>query len=487
MPERVRERAGEFLQARAALRLEVRTRRNRRPDLQAFLARFHDLWELDTVAEVQRVLAGATGDDERRARNLLEMLVAGRAWSAAARPAGRLLVWRLNAAAQLGERRISLDEIPEALHDLPAGEPRRLLEDAWLAAWEEMGDLVDDVRRLRAESLLQTGYGTVLETLGVLTGGDLAAQAAEAGAFLRETQDAYGDELARLLPRLAGVTPGEARMGDRLVLDHASASSPPHRLVERLREMTGPWLEHGGAVPEIAVEEMSRMSASLGAVAEGMEIPEDVRLVHAPVRGRATVASFLEQLGRALHLAATPADLPIEFRWLGDDAVTGSAGRLLRLLLLNGRWLRGTLEVPRGDVDARRRLEAFLLLAEAREVCARLLAAVEQPAAGAGAEAFVEHLSTSLGVRVDPRYHLLPGNDPVPLAARLRAIKLGSFFSRQLRERYDVDWFRNPAAAPELSRLLRSGRRHTASELAVQLGSRAPTLSDFAAELLEAS
>jgi hypothetical protein len=480
--ERVRERAEEFLRARGALRLEIRTRRTRRPDLPAFLEAYRDLWRNETIAEVQRVLAGTSGEEERRTRALLELLVSGRAWAATAEASGRLLVWRLNGAAHVGERRIPLDHLPASLLELPAGEPRRVVEDAWLSEWAEMEDLVLEVRGLRSEVLLETGYGSLIETLGVLSGQDLAAGIREAEAFLAETADAYREGLSRFLPEHAGAEPARATMADRLVLDHARVSAPPHDLLARLEATTRPWRRPGGDTG-LRIEEAADLPAGIGAVAEALAVPGEVRLVHGPLRNRVVVAALLEHLGRALHLASTPADLPMEQRWLGDEAATDAVGWLLRLLLLDGAWLHHGLEVPRPRRAERAALEGFLALTAARELAARLLAAAEPEDGCPSAEAFVEHLSGALGVGVDPRHHLRPGTHAGSLAARLRAMSLGSLFAGHLRERFDEDWFRNPAAAPELAGFLGSGRRFSSRELGVQVANRAPTLADLSREL----
>jgi hypothetical protein len=162
---------------------------------------------------------------------------------------------------------------------------------------------------------------------------------------------------------------------------------------------------------------------------------------------------LLAAIGRALGAASAPPHAR-------DPDLGEALGWLLGTLLLEPRWLAERADVERRDApDVARDLALRRLLAlRADGAALRVAAEVERGLSGAAwreAHRAALHAATSAsweGARA------ARDGDADVLAARVRGAEAGERLRREVVERFDEDWWRNPRTAPHLAGLLAAGR-----------------------------
>ncbi|ACG71451.1 conserved hypothetical protein [Anaeromyxobacter sp. K] len=176
------------------------------------------------------------------------------------------------------------------------------------------------------------------------------------------------------------------------------------------------------------------------------------RISFRPRGGAGDWQDLAEGVGRALGAAAAPPHR--------RDPVLGAAlGWLLGSLLFEPRWLADRAGVERRQAaDVVRDLALRRLLAlRARAGALRVATEVERGLSGARwREAYVEAMEGATGARWEG-VRAARDADAAAHAAALRGADAGERLRRDLRERLDEDWWRNPRAAALLAGLLAAG------------------------------
>lgn len=202
-----------------------------------------------------------------------------------------------------------------------------------------------------------------------------------------------------------------------------------------------------------------------------IRIPDEVKLVLRPLGGYDDYATFLHELGHALHFAHMDAELPLEFRRLGDNGVTEGHAITLDHLMLLPAFHRRVVGI--GDPTEFLRFAAFRELVMLRRYSAKF--AYERslhrigPEPGLATE-YAERLSRATGVEV-PEALYLDDVDPRFYCIRyLRAWMMSGALHAELRERYDDDWFLNPRTGEFLLELWSKGQSEPVETLVEWVG-----------------
>jgi hypothetical protein len=473
-----------FLAAVEEERYQIDLAQSRNPRLGSLFRESSRLFSIDRITEVQRVLAGTGGVEERQVRALLEFLGRGRAMAVAAEQLDRKIEWEVFGYVQVGENRIPNRQIAAAL-GLPADPDRRhAIEEAHYTALDEQHDLAADFLMRHRDGIAELGYGSHVDTFQILGGIDLIGIARDCERFLEETQGKFLDLLKWHLPRVAAVSVAEARASDARRLEAAAEYDGLLPGGDRNRRILGA-LGGAGIDPladgRISVDWGSFLGGEAGAVCRTPQVPSGVRLAVSTRSGRPAVASFMRGYGYALHHAYTREDLPVEQRRLGDDSVARGTGALFESLLRNPTFLRRTFEFPSSRIDDYLGLAELINLLELRREIGRFLFEVAFYTDPGVEDAYVELLGRATGMRHDRRAAIWAVDPEFSSARRIRAAQLGATLALVLRDRFDLDWFRNPRAGNFLQDLFADGRRYSAPELCVQVSSRKLTFQDILA------
>lgn len=335
------------------------------------------------------------------------------------------------------------------------------------------------------------GLGSYLELREQIAGYSLSKLRSECEQVLRQTEDAYRDALEYVLRRVEpGLRPENARRHDLLratvvpwLLEHLAPSDVIPAAARSLSE----WGFDLRAQRRITIDSDHGLPAGLAARTFAIDVPDEVRLAARPVGGIADSAGLLHAVGQAQHRAGTSHALPTESRRLGDASINEGFGFLFQHLLLDPAWHRRYLRLPQRVANEAAQMTAFVRLTAVRSACALFpwdLTLLERGFEQAGDE-FEERASMALRVRVDPAFVALEWMPQLSRAQTLRGFALEVHLQSVLRQRFNEDFWRNPAAGSWLAQLFSRGQRDDAGRLSQELGGPLE-LSTAAARLIQA-
>ncbi|MDQ3081719.1 MAG: hypothetical protein M3R07_05855 [Gemmatimonadota bacterium] len=310
-----------------------------------------------------------------------------------------------------------------------------------------------------------------------ITGVSLSALADECRRFLRDSQSAWDDTLPHHLRKSLGITVSEATRSDALALLRAceyDGAFPGRTLQSSIARQLTEMNVDPSAGGRIIYDVGERPGKRARAFCAPTRVPEEVYLVLRPHGGQSDYTTLLHEAGHALHFANVREDYPFEYRWLGDNSVTESYAMLFDHRMQDRGWLLRYTELGPSRVDEFLRLAGFEELHYIRRYCAKLIFEVEAYGDNADwndlPDLYVDTLTgaTNFQYRVadafvdfDPRYYS---------TRYLRAWQLQAVLNESLVSRFDLDWYRNPAAGPWVtSELWAEGQRETAEELAARV------------------
>lgn len=473
----IRDRAERF---RAAVFEEVHDARSGRkawPELAPLFVAQGILESSHTLPVIERAIASAEDEEERQLRKLLRWAARHHLEAHTARLDDEFSYWRATAKVETGDVSVPVSQATNLIHSTESRAARRRLEDSRLATLEEAVPLqLDRLSRWR-EAAAELGYGGYREAVERLAGVNLLGVESEARRLIEETEDLYRDVLERELLQRVGIRPGEAESHDAGWLKRmpwldgsCQEGDVLGTLRKDLREIGLP-LEYGG---HVTVEHEPFPGPGMIACCTPVRVPDQIQLLVMPTITQPGCVALLTSVGRALHYAYTDSRLSFEDRALGDLGVVKGHGLLFAGLSRDGVWVRRTRGLQGQALEDYMRGVAVADLFSLREAAARLefeirLSDSDNP--GDLGPVWAEKLTEATGFRFEARSFLERLGQRFGVARYLRGRMLAAQLDRELRERFDEDWYRNPRTGPFLGDWFANGLRFSAAEVAASLGS----------------
>ena len=449
----------------------------------------HVLGEEALALTVDQFKETAKGTEEHRSASmLLEWQLESQASRSLAELDEKEIAWESSAVIETAEGdRIQYQAAAIAIANEKDRKKRLALDAARVAVVQREHSPLRLERLQREKEYIESlgiasSYNNAFEEI---TGVSLASLAAECAVFLSETQAMWDETLPFYLKKSLGIKPSEATRSDALALLRASeydaafpGSTLQSAVSRQLREMNvDP--EAGG---RIVYDVGDRPGKRARAFCAPTRVPEEIYLVLRPHGGQSDYTTLLHEAGHALHFANVRDDYPFEYKWLGDNSITESYAMLFDHRMQDRGWLLRYTELGPGQIDQFLRLAGFEELHYLRRYCAKLIYEVEAYGDDADwkdlPDLYVETLTkaTSFQYRAadafvdfDPRYYS---------TRYLRAWQLQAVVNETLVARFDLDWYRNPAAGPWVTQeLWAEGQRETAEELAARVAPAGDKLS----------
>jgi hypothetical protein len=458
--ERLRSEGETFLEELSREYYEAHSGLKASAELQPIYHRHREILGADALEVARDAFVGsAEGSEERRsARLLLDWQAESQSSRELAPLDEREIAWEGDAVVRTPDgRQIQYQRVAIELGNSTDRKERATIESARRALVERE---LAPIRRERfqrerdiTESLgLADGYNATWE---LLSGISLSGLRDECAQFLRDTQAMWDEVCPAFVKRELGMDIREATRADALALFRARefdryfpAAEMESAIRRQVREM-GIDPEANGRIRFDTGEREGKRSRAFCAP---VRIPEEVYLVLRPHGGQTDWQTFLHELGHALHFAYMRPDLPMEFRFMGDNSVTEGYAMLFDHLMQDAGWLQRYTGLDKKVVPTYLRWAGFEELHFLRRYCAKLIYETHlyggDPGWDALPDLYVEQLTAATTfqysradafVDVDPRYY----------AARyLRAWQLQALLTETLVERYDADWWRNPRGGP---------------------------------------
>ena len=428
-----------------------------------------------TMALLKNAAPGS--GDHRSGRMLVEWQIESRVGRELAPLEEREIAWEGEAIVPLanggGEpyRRASI-----TIANTRDAKERRALDNA-RASLVEAGLAPMRQERLAREKELVEKMGVApdyLATFDALAGVNVRALRDDCTGFIRDTQAMWDDVLPEFLKRSLGITPEEATRADAVALMRApefDGGFPAEAMEREVRRQ----ITEMGASPDadgrVRYDTGDRPGKRARAFCAPVVIPDEVYLVIRPHGGQNDWQTLLHELGHALHFANIDMALPFEYRWLGDNSITESYAMLFDHRLKDRGWLGRYTELGKSDLPRYMRAAGFEELQFLRRYCAKLIYEVELYGGAvpwsALPDLYVETLTGATGFQYQ-RADAFVDVDPHFYSARyLRAWQLQSLLAESLVEKFNADWWRNPAAGPWIVReLFARGQSELAEEQA---------------------
>ncbi len=453
--------------------------------IQRVYAKYRAIFSEDALDAAREMFAGsAEGSDERRsARILLDWQVESRSGQQLASLDEREIEWEGEALVRLPDgREIPFQRVAIDIANSQDREERAMIEKARVTVVER--DLAplkrERIQRERdiTESVgIAPGYNATWE---LLSGISLGALREECAAFLRDTQSMWDDVAGEVVKRVLGMTVREASRADALALFRArefDAFFPARDMESTIRGQVAEMGIESSANGRIRFDTGEREGKRSRAFCSPVKVPDEVYLVLRPHGGQTDWNTFLHEYGHALHFAYMRPDLPMEFRFMGDNSVTEGYAMLFDHLMQDSGWLQRYTGLDKKTVPAFLRSAGFEELHYLRRYCAKFIYETQlyggEQSFDALPDIYVELLTKATSfqystadafVDVDPRFYS---------ARYLRAWQFQALYTESLVERYDADWWRNPRCGPWMvDALFGEAQRELAHEQAMRVTGR---------------
>jgi hypothetical protein len=210
----------------------------------------------------------------------------------------------------------------------------------------------------------------------------------------------------------------------------------------------------------------ARPTKSPRAFCAPIEVPGRVMLVIQPMGGPDDWHALFHEAGHTEHYAHTAADLPVEARRLGDNAVTEGWAMVLELIVNEPEWLTRRLDFARPEEFAAEAAAGLLYFV--RRYAAKFLYELELHG-GASLEGmdarYVDRMRDALKIEPSAVDYLADVDPGFYSSSYLRAWAFESLLRGFLREEFGRAWFTRAETGALLRELWSEGQRLTADEL----------------------
>ena len=426
-------------------------------DVEAIYDRHRDLFDPASVEALRELGVGDHGGEARHRRRLeilLDFAIEGLIGQTTKELEGELARREVASSIELDGERIGFRESSVVQANEPDGERRAELETARLALTErELGPLYEELVERQHAGAIELGYPSYRAMCAITKGIDLERLGRQTAVFEARTRASYPPLLDPELRRTVGFGLDELRRSDFARFFRAVEPDrlfPGVRLTDSFAEtMSGLGIDIS-AQPGVTFDVESRPDKAPRAFCAPVRVPGEVYLVIAPVGGWDDYVTLFHEGGHTEHFAHVDAGLPVEYRFMGDNAVTECFAFVFQHLVEDPSGCRATSAsmTPRAG-RARAGRAADVSPSVHRQ--ARLRTRAARRGLGLDGDALAARYSQLLGgaVLIDwPAETFLSDVDPgFYCACYLRAWALEAHLRRYLHERFGPEWFTSPRRA----------------------------------------
>jgi hypothetical protein len=433
-------------------------------ELEPIYERYADLTDVEQARRI-----GAAVDGDPRVRELWKFASEGYL--------GALTREHTERAAKLEtelKAKVDGDEIPyRMLRPTIANEPdrdkRRRIEEARNRLTEEHLNPVslEAIERTQ-EGVRELGSETYLDLYRRFRL-DLDRLADQCRQLLESTESVFEDAADRFFRARVGLGLDEVERWDVSRAFRApqwDAAFPADRMLPALERTLGDLGVDLSRQQNVELDVEQRPTKSPRAFCAPIDVPGRVVLVIQPVGGPDDWRALFHEAGHTEHFANTSSELPLEWRRLGDNAVTEGWASLFEQLTAEPAWTTRRLDFPRPEEYAAE--GATVMLWVARRYAAKLLYELEFHAAGDVTELrprYVELLADALHVTPSDTDYLGDIDAGFYVSSYLRSWAFEAQMREHLRGRFDNTWFTKREAGGYLRELWSEGQRLSAEEL----------------------
>jgi hypothetical protein len=433
-------------------------------DLESIYERYADLTDVEQAKRI-----GAAVDGDARVRELWKFSCEGFL--------GALTREHTERAARLEaelKAEVDGDEIPyRMLRPTIANEAdrdkRRRIEEARNRLTEEHLNPVSlEALERTQEGVRELGSETYLELYKRFSL-DLDRLADQCRELLESTERVFADAADRLFRSRVGLGLDDVERWDVSRAFRApqwDSAFPKDKMLPALEKTLGDLGVDLRRQSNVELDVEQRPTKTPRAFCAPIDVPGRVVLVIQPIGGPDDWRALFHEAGHTEHFANTSTELPLEWRRLGDNAVTEGWASLFEQLTAEPAWTTRRLDFPRPEEFAAE--SATVMLWVARRYAAKLLYELEFHAANDVTELrprYVELLSGALKVAPSDTDYLADIDAGFYVSSYLRSWAFEAQIRDHLRERFGNDWFTRREAGGYLRELWSEGQRLSGEEM----------------------
>ena len=439
--------------------------------------RFSHLFDRDLVDGLKRELSESSslfGTESVSLRRLYAFAVEQFLEDSVKRLTEEISQYEATATVEWIGREMTFQDATVAITTEPDRESRR-------GIYRRRLEVIESSNGLRAERLLKLHetarsleYQNYVDLFEQLRGLDYSAIATQAATLLSRTETVYVTRLHDVLRRDLALGIESAERSDAMYLLHLTSFDdrfPPEQMLEVYSEtMRGLGIKVN-TQRNITIDSEPRRRKNPRAFCMPISIPEDIKLVIRPAGGQSDYQSFLHESGHAQHYGWASPELPPEFKYPGDYALTETYAFLFNHLISDDNWLRAFLRIKDSSEFVRSVMLARLVTVRryvAKLIYERRLHLDED--AGGSAEDYAELQTAATNFKTEPGEFLFDLDDSFYSASYLRAWAFEVSLREYLKRRFGSRWWSSPRAGNFLKEIWETGDRYTADEMAAQIG-----------------
>jgi hypothetical protein len=451
-----------------------------RYEVEAVYERHPELFAPGMVDSLRGLVSSAPPGSEggRRLRILLDFAIDGLIGQATKELEGELGRREASLSIELDGESIGFRESAVVQANEADAGRRAVIEEARLELIErELNPLYRELIERQHEFARELGYASYRHMCAECKQMDLDRLAEQTARFARRTATPYPTMIEPELRETLGLGLQELRRSDLPRFFRTPESDryfPAERLVDSFIASLGALGIDISAQPGVVLDVQSRPGKAPRAFCAPVRTPDEVYLVIAPVGGRDDYSALFHEGGHTEHFANMAPELPFEYRFLGDHALTESFAFLFQYMIEDPVWLSVYLGIEQAEqlaAHARAVRLVYLRRYTAKLAYERELHGPRK--AGSSLDAFPARYAELLGGALLipwPSQTFLSDVDPgFYCACYLRAWALETHLRRFLRERFGERWFQTRDAGEVLRGLWRHGQRLSAEELLGEL------------------
>ncbi len=442
-------------------------------ELTQIYNKFGHLFNRDAIDFVREYSKTVEGEEERRVRYLNAFLVGDYMQNKVKGLSDKLLTMEAEATVNVRGETLPFRQAAVVMANEPDHHSRGAIFQTRNQVVESLNPLMEERVRLFQATSKDLGYSNYVQLNQDIKGFDIEGLEKILRPLLEQTREVYLERMGRLVLERTGLELAAAEKHDVSFTFRANQfdrffprENAVRSLIQTLERMGIDLL--GQKNIHLDVDERPKKDPR--AFVSPVKVPGDIRLVVMPQGGHDDYATLFHEAGHAEHFGCTRADLPVEYRYLGDNSLTEGFAFLMEYLTGNAEWLaRFTgMRDSKGFVEFARTYRLFFL----RRYVAKLSYELELHRRGLEAAPlqYKTFLESALVFQHPTSHYLMDVDDGFYTANYLRAWIFEAQVRRILKDHFGENWFEKRGAGIQLQKWWSLGQKFRVEEMLKDLG-----------------
>lgn len=341
---------------------------------------------------------------------------------------------------------------------------------------KELNPISKEITLKEKDLIKSFGFKNKIDMFGKLSGIDLYKLNSQMQSFLEKTEDMYTETLSYFAKKKLGLGINDLKKTDLIYMyrgEEFDKYFPKSQMMDKMSSFVSKMGIDITANNKINFDIESRENKSPRAFCSPVRIPHEVYLVLSPRGGKDDYTTFLHELGHALHFANIDTNMGFEYKWFGDSSVTEGYAMNLDHLTLNPLWMKKVLDVDfakNKDYFIQRNFDELMMLRRyAGKIDYEIKLAESETLDGID-EVYAETLTKANKIPYNKETYLQDVDGYFYTSRYIRAWMFQENLSEILRNKFNEDWFSNPAAGKFLLDIYSYGQKYNADELLKMFG-----------------